>query len=66
MVEAERSVMRGFLEVQEKLSFIAEGLRTASDDAINGGDGRMNAMPVAGAARYLSELAKTLDTLVNG
>lgn len=67
MVETDKETSRGLMAILEQLSFVAEGLRAASDEAINNAeDGRLDALPVAGAARVLKDITERLNVCING
>lgn len=66
MVTAEQDVMKSLCRIEEELFFLCQGLKSAGDEGINDGDGRIDARIATGAASMLSSIAERLNTAING
>ena len=66
MVEADKPTMAGLHRLQERLFFIAQGMKAAGEQAIDSRDGLIDARFVFGAALQLEALEHDLTALVDG
>lgn len=66
MVDADKTTMSGLHRLQERLFFIAQGMKAAGEQAIDNRDGLIDARFVFGAALQLEALEQDLSALVDG